>query len=122
MLDGESQNPSCVLSIDINEPHYFMEALETHLFCCTHGGERIIFHDTIQDAFCFHCEKHMVSCFNVSKLMSFHCFPFKKFVDKLTSCYLLMAPTPWMMLSLSIPFESIWIHVLFYFARSLQQW
>jgi hypothetical protein len=25
MLDGENQNPSCVLSIDINEPHYFME-------------------------------------------------------------------------------------------------
>jgi hypothetical protein len=47
MLDGENQNPSCVLSIDINEPHYFVEALETHLFRCTHGGEWIISHDAI---------------------------------------------------------------------------
>ncbi len=60
--------------------------------------------------------------FNVNKLMSFHCFPFKLFVNKLTSCYLLMAPTPWMMLSLLISFESIWFHVLLYFTRSLQQW
>jgi hypothetical protein len=51
MLDGENQNPSCVLSIDINELHYFMEALEIHLLHCTRGGEWIIFHDAIQDAF-----------------------------------------------------------------------
>jgi hypothetical protein len=28
-----------------------MEALETHLFRCTHGGEWIISHNAIQDAF-----------------------------------------------------------------------
>jgi hypothetical protein len=53
MLDGKNQNPSCVFSIDINEPHYFMEAFETHLFHCTHGGEWIISHDAIQDAFVY---------------------------------------------------------------------
>jgi hypothetical protein len=60
--------------------------------------------------------------FNMSKLVSFHCFPFKLFVNKLTLCNLLMAPTLWMMLSLSIPLKSIWFHVLLYLTRSLQQW
>ncbi len=53
--------------------------------------------------------------FHMNKLMLFPYLPFKKFVNGLTSCYWLMTFAPWLMFSLPIPLEHIWLCMLLHF-------
>ncbi len=60
--------------------------------------------------------------FHMNKLVSFHRLPFKLFIGKLTSYYLLMALTPSPMLSLPLSFGSIWFFMLFHLVGWLWLW
>jgi len=121
MLDGENQNLWCVLSLTLMNLIIIWRPWKPTFSIAPMVGNGLFLTMPFKMHLCSLWETRGF-VFNMSKLMSFHCFPFKLFVDKLTSCYLLMAPTPWMMLSLSIPLESIWFHLLLYLVRLLQQW
>jgi hypothetical protein len=58
--------------------------METHFLYCTHGGEEIIFHDVVWDAFMFIVRDVW---FHVNKLMFFCCISFRFLNDELILCY-----------------------------------
>jgi hypothetical protein len=61
---------------------------------------------------------HTTSCY----LMSLCHLPYSLLTNRLTSCYWLMAFTPWSTWSLPIPLKQIWFHVLLYLSRWPQWW
>ncbi len=94
--------------------------MRTYPFHYAHGGELIVSHDTIRDGFT-----------SIVREMKFHVSheqihvlpspPFKLFIGKLTSYYLLMVLTPSPMLSLPLSLGLIWFLMLFHFKLWLWQ-
>jgi hypothetical protein len=94
-----------------------LDPMGIHLFRYIHGGERMVSHDAMWDAFTSIVKD---VCFHVAHILLPPTLQFD--ANRLTLCFQLMVFACWLMSSLLIPFEWTWFCTLHYFEGWSQWW
>jgi hypothetical protein len=98
-----------------------LDPMGIHFFNCTHGGEIMVSHDAMWDAFASIMKK-FVFMLHVNKPTFFCLLPSNLHANGLTLCFQLMVFACWLMSSLLTPFVWTWFCMLHYFGGWPQWW